>query len=247
MSITINDTIQLEVAGENTLILYFSNDKRLTSQIDPQVNKKVQQAAQLIRQYSSSEIIDLIPSYASILVVFNLLETDHQQLRKKLKKILQTFSSSTNKTGKLVELPAYYSLDVGVDLPRIAKQANLTVEQVISIHQAQEYQVYAIGFAPGFAYLGEVDSRIAMPRLSSPRLNVPKGAIAIADTQTAIYPALSPGGWNIIGLCPTDMFNSQVSSPMPVEVGDRVKFSQISRQEFLALGGELPTIKAGLV
>jgi KipI family sensor histidine kinase inhibitor len=115
----------------------------------------------------------------------------------------------------------------------------LSVEQVIEIHQSIEYRVYAIGFAPGFAYLGEVDERIAAPRLATPRKKVPKGAVAIADRQTAVYPAQSPGGWNLIGLCPTDMFDPGAEEIMPVSVGDKVKFSAISRTDFLQLGGQL--------
>ena len=97
--------------------------------------------------------------------------------------------------------------------------------------------MYAVGFAPGFAYLGEVDDRIATPRLSSPRLKVPKGAVAIADRQTAVYPSQSPGGWNIIGLCPVNIFDAKSSIPMPISVGDSVKFYAIDKQEYLDLGG----------
>lgn len=254
MSKKINEHIQLEVAGESSLILYFSSkDLPLAKESSTvtgltatsSINSHVQQAVILIRQNTSNEIIDLIPSYDSILVVFNLLEIDHDRLSIKLREILHGCDGAMGTVGKLVKLPAYYSVEDGIDLNRIAKHANLSVAQVITLHQAQEYQVYAIGFAPGFAYLGEVDSRIAMPRLSTPRLNVPKGAIAIADKQTAVYPAKSPGGWNIIGLCPIDMFNGQVTPSMPVEVGDRVKFVAIDKQQFLALGGELPTSKVG--
>jgi len=249
MTTNINDNIRLEVAGENALMLYFTSNIKCSSEqstldvsteISPNISNDVYHAVQLIRTYFSTEIIDLIPSYASILVVFNLLEIDHHRIRNKLKNVLKQCDSASDKQGRLVELPAYYSLESGVDLERIAKHARLTVEQVISLHQAQEYRVYAIGFAPGFAYLGEVDERIAMARLTTPRLKVPKGAIAIADRQTAVYPAQSPGGWNIVGLCPIDMFNAQVKPSMPVEVGDRVKFVAITKSEFLELGGLLP-------
>jgi KipI family sensor histidine kinase inhibitor len=124
----------------------------------------------------------------------------------------------------------------------IAKRASLSIEEVIEIHQAQAYRVYAIGFAPGFAYLGEVDPRIAAPRLSTPRLKVPKGAVAIADRQTAVYPNVSPGGWNIIGLCPVDMFNPDAEPIMPVKVGDKVRFKPIAKETFLAMGGEIGEI-----
>ena len=240
MSTLINDSIRLEIAGENSLMLYFSDKGQESSIITPSISSNVHQAEQLIRQNFSTEIIDLISSYASILVVFNLLEIDHHHLRNKLKRLLKQCGNANNKQGRLIELPAYYSLESGMDLQRIAKYAKLTVEQVINLHQAQEYRVYAIGFAPGFAYLGEVDKRIAMARLTTPRLKVPKGAIAIADRQTAVYPAQSPGGWNLIGLCPIDMFNAQTKPTMPVEVGDRVKFVAIDKQQYLELGGNLP-------
>lgn len=242
MTTQINDCIRLEVAGESSLMLYFSDHGQASSAFTPSISSLVQQAEQLIRLHFSAEIIDLVSSYASILVVFDLCVIDHHQLRNQLRSVLKQCGSVSMKQGRLVELPAYYSLESGMDLTRIAHHANLTVEQVISLHQAQEYRVYAIGFAPGFAYLGEVDERIAMARLTTPRVKVPKGAIAIADRQTAVYPAQSPGGWNIIGLCPIDMFNPKAEPTMPVEVGDRVKFVAIDKTKFFELGGVLPCV-----
>ena len=267
MSVKITESIRLEVAGENAFILYFTdneqaqlaqgasssqqdamaiNSERINSGlisselISPELSSQVQQATLLIRQHLAADIVDLIPSYASILVVFNLLDIDHHHLRNKIKKLLQQSTKQTTKQGKVIELPVYYSLESGIDLARIAEHAQMSIEQVIALHHSQEYQVYAIGFAPGFAYLGEVDKRIAMPRLTTPRLKVPKGAVAIADRQTAIYPAQSPGGWNIVGLCPVDMFNKDAEPIMPVAVGDSVKFVAIDRQQYLELGGKLP-------
>ncbi len=241
------DKITIQIAGENALIIYFAE------QASAEISAKVQQAEQLIRHYMAEDIIDLVASYASIMVMFNMLDNDHHQIRSKLRALMHKCSDkgSNNSTynngsaqelkAKLVELPVYYAQESGPDLTVIAKQANLSVAEVITIHQAQEYLVYAIGFAPGFAYLGEVDERIAAPRLSSPRLKVPKGAVAIADRQTAVYPNVSPGGWNIIGLCPIDMFDANTIDTMPVQVGDKVKFTAISKAEFIALGGILPT------
>lgn len=239
----INANIRLEVAGENALILYFYSNEQLNKtdiQNSPEISANVYQAKQLIEQYLNDDIVDLIPSYASILVVFNLLETDHHQLANKLNDTLKDCLGNTTNKGKLIELPVYYSLESGVDLPNIAKKANLSIEQVISLHSDVEYHVYAIGFAPGFAYLGEVDERIAMPRLTTPRTKVPKGAVAIADRQTAVYPAQSPGGWHLLGLCPLEMFTPNGKPIMPVEVGDRVKFVAINKSTFIALGGVIP-------
>lgn len=238
-TIYINDSIRLELAGENALMLYFSEPLSLTTKqesvISTAINNKVYQAVQLIRQRLAIEVIDVIPSYASLLVMFNLEKIDHYQLANKLTLLLKHYGTEVNTKSRVVEIPVYYSLESGIDLARIAKQAELSIEEVINLHQAPVYRVYAIGFAPGFAYLGEVDQRIATPRLTTPRLKVPKGAVAIADRQTAVYPAQSPGGWNIIGLSPVDMFTVQAQPPMLVEVGDSVKFIAIDKQHYLEL------------
>jgi KipI family sensor histidine kinase inhibitor len=234
MSSALFEKPKIQIAGENALIIYFAEHA------DSEVAVRVQHAVQAIRTKLTNDIIDLIPSYASILVVFNQLDIDHHQLRNKLRAVLSHLTEGKLIKGEIIELPVYYSTESGPDLALIAQQANLSIEQVIELHQAKEYRVYAIGFAPGFAYLGEVDKRIAMPRLSTPRLKVPQGAVAIADRQTAVYPSESPGGWNIIGNCPVKMFDAAVTDPkasMPVQVGDKVKFKAISKQEFLTLGG----------
>ncbi|WP_210725542.1 5-oxoprolinase subunit PxpB [Candidatus Colwellia aromaticivorans] len=240
------ENINIHIAGENALIVYFSEQGG--GEVNANVSAKVQQAEQLIRKAMEQElahdIIDLVASYASLMVMFNMMSTDHHQIRNKLRTLLQSLNDNSKDQcaadeATIVELPVYYSHESGPDLSVIAQRAQLTVEQVIEIHQVQEYRVYAIGFAPGFAYLGEVDERIAAPRLSTPRMKVPKGAVAIADRQTAVYPSVSPGGWNIIGLCPINMFDAKASPTMPVKVGDRVKFKAISKDEFLTLGGVL--------
>ena len=228
--------MQISVAGENALIIYFGE------QTSPEVSAKVQHAVDIIRRDLHDVIVDLVPSYASLLVIYDLLKTDHHHVRNHLRQALTGLDNTQAGEGRLVTLPAYYSIESGPDLEALAERAGLSIDEVIEIHQQQEYRVYAIGFAPGFAYLGEVDARIAAPRLSTPRLKVPRGAVAIADRQTAVYPAESPGGWNLIGLCPTRMFDPDAEPTMPVQAGDRVRFEAIDREQFLALGGELGEI-----
>ena len=233
MSQTDYQTPRVEIAGENALILYFGE------KTDPAVSAKVQQAVDALETVLADVLIDMVPSYASLLVIFNPLACDHLEVRRRIRTALSDQASGEASEGRLVSLPAYYSTESGPDLEDLASRANLSVEEVIKIHSEMEYRVYAIGFAPGFAYLGEVDERIAAPRLSTPRQKVPRGAVAIADRQTAVYPAVSPGGWNLIGLCPTRMFNPDATPSMPVQVGDRIRFEPIERDEFLSLGGEL--------
>ena len=110
---------------------------------------------------------------------------------------------------------------------------------MIRLHHEHEYRVYAIGFAPGFAYLGQVNEQLATARLATPRAKVPRGAVGIADQQTAVYPSESPGGWNLIGRCPIRMFDPNVMDASKVSVGDRVRFEPIDRETFLEFGGEL--------
>jgi KipI family sensor histidine kinase inhibitor len=173
------------------------------------------------------------------LVIYNPLLLNHLDALKQVREALQNANDTQTQEGQVVTLPVYYSEQSGPDLAALAKRAELSVEQVIEIHQQQEYRVYAIGFAPGFAYLGEVDERIAAPRLQTPRQKVPVGAVGIADRQTAVYPAQSPGGWNLIGRCPQRMFDPAATPTMPVQVGDRVRFRAIDQQEYLTLGGDL--------
>jgi KipI family sensor histidine kinase inhibitor len=225
--------MKIEVAGQNAFIVYFAE------QTSAAVSARIQAAADSILASMGGTIVDLVPSYASLLVVFDLDRSDPFAVRRQLRAALANLSDTDAGAGELVTLPVYYSHESGPDLEVIAERGGISVEQVIEIHQQQEYRVYAIGFAPGFAYLGEVDERIAAPRLATPRQKVPRGAVAIADRQTAVYPAVSPGGWNLIGLCPTRMFDPAAEPSMPVKVGDRVRFSAIDREQFLAQGGEL--------
>ena len=225
--------MRIEVAGQNAFIVYFAD------QASAAVAAQIQAAVKNILATMQDCIVDLVPSYASLLVIFDLDRSDCFAVKRQLRNALGTLEEIDATAGELITLPVYYSAESGPDLEVIANRGGLSVEQVIEIHQQQEYRVYAIGFAPGFAYLGEVDERIAAPRLATPRQKVPRGAVAIADRQTAVYPAVSPGGWNLIGLCPTRMFDPERDPSMPVKVGDRIRFEAISRDDFIARGGEL--------
>ncbi len=225
--------MKIETAGQNAFIVYFGE------QASARVSAQIQAAVNNITNSMADCLVDLVPSYASLLVIFDLDRSEPFAVRRMLRTALTDLDAIDASAGERVTLPVYYSLESGPDLEIIAERGNISVEDVIDIHQQQEYRVYAIGFAPGFAYLGEVDERIAAPRLATPRQKVPRGAVAIADRQTAVYPAVSPGGWNLIGLCPTRMFDPDRNPSMPVKVGDRIRFNAITREQFLAQGGEL--------
>jgi KipI family sensor histidine kinase inhibitor len=226
--------VELHATGENALILY------LGAQTSPAVSARVQAAASAVEAALGPDLVDLVPSYASLLIVYNPMTTDHLAVAHRVRACLQTLDAGDGGgEDHTVVLPVYYHPEAGADLAMLAANAGLSLDQVIALHSGREYRVYAIGFAPGFAYLGQVDERIAAPRLATPRQRVPRGAVAIADRQTAVYPAVSPGGWNLIGRCPLRMFDPRATPTMPVSVGDKVRFEPIDRQRFLQLGGEL--------
>ena len=229
--------LKIEVAGENSLILYFGDTTA------PEISAQVQQASKKLTAALGDFIIDQVTSYASLLLIFDPLRIDQLEVRRIIAATLNTESATKTDANEvqsnIVELPVYYSEESGPELSLISQSSGLSIDEVIALHQSLTYRVYAIGFAPGFAFLGQVDERIAAPRLSTPRLKVPRGAVGIADRQTAIYPDVSPGGWNLIGLCPTRMFDPDSTPHMPVSVGDEVRFKGISKDEFLSFGGEI--------
>ena len=223
--------ISINDASENSIIVYFGSET--SDSISNQINAFCIHMKTNYQTY----IIDLISSYASVLLIFDVPNISHSEIKRIVRASLAILEKSPKKSGisekkQVITLPVLYGGENGPDLSTIAKNAGISEREVISIHESKPYLVYAIGFAPGFAYLGEVDPKIATPRLETPRQTVPKGAVAIADKQTAVYPAESPGGWNIIGICPIPMFNSLSPPYMPVSVGDTVKFESIDENQF---------------
>lgn len=225
--------MEIKVAGENSLICYFDSDDLRIS------NQQVMTFCQQLTRRSPHWLVDVTPAYQSLLVIFDPLLTDHLAVKSALRRIMIPEPQEQKASGKRIDIPVFYNHPVENDLARMAELHKMPVEAIIDLHERQVYQVFAIGFSPGFAFLGEVDSRIATPRLATPRTRVPKGAVGIADRQTAVYPNESPGGWNIIGVSPFTFFDPESRSPIQLQVGDEVKFKSISKQAFQQLGGEI--------
>ncbi|HBA98693.1 MAG TPA: allophanate hydrolase subunit 1, partial [Gammaproteobacteria bacterium] len=188
----------------------------------------------------SDVIIDIIPSYTSLHVSYDLNKIAEQDLRTQIEQCLtQQESQSSVLESNTTHIPVYYGLEVGLDLERLLAEKNLDLDVFIEIHTEQEYLIYAIGFSPAFAFLGEVDERIQLPRLPTPRIKIPAGSVGIAESQTAIYPADSSGGWNIVGRTLLDLSLNNPENVDKFRVGDKVKFYSITRDEYLKNGGLL--------
>ncbi|MBE8190557.1 MAG: 5-oxoprolinase subunit PxpB [Candidatus Thioglobus sp.] len=218
--------LKIILAGEDSILIYFGD------KIKPELVMKISAAAEQLSQELSDFIIDLTPSYTSLLLRYDLGKIDYQSLYDKVENCLKNPSAGKIKTGKLIEIPVHYGADFGLDLQQLLTQKNLKLEDFIQIHAAEEYLVYAIGFSPAFAFLGEVDKSIQAPRLATPRISIPAGSVGIAENQTGVYPNKSSGGWNIIGRTPLDLSLKNPANIDKFSIGDKVKFRPISRREF---------------
>ncbi len=191
-------------------------------------------------------LVDLVPSYTTLLVVFDPLRCSPGEVRQRLIGILQRLQPDAEVADAPEKaLPVWYDPSVGPELARLAELAGMSLEEVVACHSERSYRVFALGFAPGFAFMGSVDARIEAARLETPRRRVPAGSVAVAGRQTAAYPAVTPGGWNLIGRTPAVLFDRDREGFSLLQVGDRVRFLPIDREEFERLGGDTRPMEEG--
>lgn len=223
--------IRIEPAGAEALLLVLADEP------DGELPARIAQLAEQIDQRLGHLLLDRVPGWTSLLLHYDLSRTDHLALAEQLKPLLEAWLAQPglHSPGRLHELPILYN---GEDLHEVARLCQLSVAEVIELHAAGEYRVGAIGFAPGFAYLGQLHPRLVLPRRATPRLSVPAGSLAIAERQTAIYPHASPGGWHLLGRCPWPLFDLARTPPCPLNQGDRVRFRSIDEATFSAEGGQ---------
>ncbi|PTB94449.1 allophanate hydrolase [Marinobacter sp. B9-2] len=184
-------------------------------------------------------LVDLVPSYTTLMVTFDPLRISSWEARKRLADVLANLvPDDAGGEGELHEIATWYDTSVGPDLERVARLSVMSVEGVIKTHSFQEYRVFALGFSPGFAFMGLLDESLTCPRLNTPRQKVPSGSVAIAGQQTAAYPAVTPGGWNLIGRTAARLFDRNREGFSLLKVGDRVRFVSVDRQTFESEGGD---------
>jgi KipI family sensor histidine kinase inhibitor len=186
-----------------------------------EVGARVRAAAARIRKLGRPEITDVVPSYTTIGVYYDGSSIGYTAVAELVAPLLVTQDEVEESVAAVVEIPVRYD---GPDLLEVAERTGLTVDEVIARHSARSYRAYACGFQPGFAYLGDLDEALALPRRSSPRLRVPAGSVAIAGRQTAVYPLQTPGGWHLIGSTPLRMFDATRDPPALIRPGDEVRF-----------------------
>ncbi len=217
------------LAGDAALVVEFGD------RVDPALNREVRALWRAAERAAIPGVLDLVPTYRSLLVSYDPLTTDPDELRERLLEIDAEKGSLDPAASRLVRVPTAYGGEFGPDLPFVARHNGLTEAEVIEIHSGTDYLVYMLGFSPGFPYLGGMSPRIATPRLTTPRLAIPAGSVGIAQQQTGIYPVESPGGWQLIGRTPLRLFDSGRQPPALLEAGDSVRFVPISPEEYFEI------------
>jgi KipI family sensor histidine kinase inhibitor len=237
-------SLSFRVASDQSLFVYFdpptkkgdAEAPRLQKQIMLEAHEQVRRLLRLLELEPIAGVRNLHPAYSSLLVKFDALKLCQADLEQIIRGYILRMEKLPLPEPRLVEIPVCYGGEYGPDLDEVAELHQMTVEQAIELHASATYVVYFLGFAPGFAYLGDVAEQLATPRLPSPRKSVPAGSVGIAGRQTGVYPIATPGGWRLLGRTPVKMFQPDRAQMSLLALGDRVRFVPISPQQFAKLG-----------
>lgn len=225
-------------AGDQGLVVEFGNE------INAQINQQVHNVTRALAAKALPGIMEVIPTYRSFLVYFDPLQISRVALIKQIEELLSAANApqaaqAETAAARIVHIPVCYGGEFGPDLEFVAQYNGLSTDEVIQIHTSTPYQVYMLGFTPGFPYLGGMSEKIATPRLEKPRVKIPAGSVGIAGSQTGFYPVESPGGWQLIGRTPINGFDAGSSQPFAFAAGDYLQFKAISPDEFFTIRREV--------
>jgi KipI family sensor histidine kinase inhibitor len=220
---------RFQPASDQSLLVYFGE------QITLDAHQHVVRLLRLLELEPVAGIRNLHPAYCSLLIKFDALKLRHSELEAILRSYLDRLEDVHLPEPRQLEIPVCYGGEYGPDLSDVSAMHGMTPTQAIELHASATYLVYFLGFVPGFAYLGEVPEALVTPRLAVPRRRVPPGSVAIAGSQTGVYPFATPGGWRLLGRTPFSMFRPDRNAMSLLSIGDRVRFTPISRERFAAL------------
>jgi KipI family sensor histidine kinase inhibitor len=212
--------------GDRGLLAEFGDD------ISLQVNEKVRRMHLALQTEPIEGIVETVPTYRSLLILYDPLILSIEALKKRLERIEKGLQQTPFPEPHLTRIPVVYGDLYGPDLEGVANTHGISQEEVIRLHCSKPYHIYMIGFMPGFPYMGELPEALVTPRLKTPRLSVPTGSVAIAQKQTGIYSMESPGGWHLLGRTPVKLFSPGKNPPALLQMGDLVQFYPISEKEY---------------
>ncbi|MGH6942698.1 MAG: 5-oxoprolinase subunit PxpB [Geminicoccaceae bacterium] len=218
-------TVRFLPCGDTALAVEFG------SAIDRAINERVLRLADAVRAAALPGVVEAVPTFRSLLVHYDPLTTGSAELTHAIEGLLHRREERARRT-RLWRVPACYEAGHAPDLDEVAERAGLCPAEVVALHGGTRYHVYMIGFVPGFAYMGDLPERLALPRRVDPRVRVPAGSVAIATSMTAIYPIASPGGWHLIGATPIRLFDPAWQPPALLAPGDAVLFEPVSAERY---------------
>lgn len=192
--------------------------------VDLELNRQVHALDQTLSTLAPEGLIETVPSYRALLVIYDPQRTSAKKLKTHLNQALGTLEKTALPQGKLLKIPVHYGGTDGPDLNAVAEHCHLSTEEVILRHSTPTYRVAMLGFSPGFAYLLGLPTELATPRLATPRMSVAPGSVGIAGEQTGLYALSTPGGWRIIGRTQFPLFDALRDDPFALQAGDRVRF-----------------------
>ncbi|SHI70414.1 sensor histidine kinase inhibitor, KipI family [Anaerovibrio lipolyticus DSM 3074] len=207
-------------------------------EISLEINHKVMALKMVLEREPIRGIVELIPTYCSLLIQYDPMDLRYGQLRERLEALVTQLDEVEMPPKQVVEIPVAYGGEYGPDLVEVARAHNISEEEVIKLHSEPEYPIYMLGFVAGFPYLGGMNKAIATPRKQSPRLKIEAGSVGIAGEQTGIYSVESPGGWQIIGRTPLKLYDVNRNEPVLLKAGQYIKFKPITKEEFRAMENE---------
>jgi KipI family sensor histidine kinase inhibitor len=214
-------------AGDQALVVEFGDT------IDARLNRLVQALDRRVAEVAIDGVIECVPTYRSLMIVYDPLRVGSAALRKRIAKLMpKSAEAEAGAPARRWTIPVAYGGVHGLDLDDVARRHDLSSDEVIALHSGAEYRVYMIGFSPGLAYLGGLPEPLHTPRRTSPRLRVPPSSVAIGGIQAAVFSVEIPSGWHLLGRTPERMFNLRRTQPFLLGAGDRVRFRPISPTEY---------------
>lgn len=221
------------IAGDSALNLEFARI------ITPETSTSIRLAADNLNADPIKGITELVPTFCSLMVCYDPLVIGFDELSYRLRSKLHDLEDSRVTTRKIIEIPVCYGGEFGPDMQTVVAHTGLPEKEIIEIHTAPDYLIDMLGFLPGFAYLGGLDSRLHTPRLAEPRTRLEAGSVGIGGSQTGIYPLPSPGGWQIIGRSPLRPYDPDRENPILYAAGEYIRFKPISADEYSAIETQL--------
>ena len=218
---------RIKPVGDSALTIIFGQ------KIDPEISRIVQGARKYLSRKNIEGVTEYVQTYATLMVHYNAVVTGYDELSERLAAELDRMEMEEEAGQKrTILIPVCYGGEFGPDLPAVCAHAGFSEEEVIRRHTCPDYLIYMVGFIPGFVYLGGLDQALSTPRLKVPRERIEKGSVGIAGNQTGLYPLASPGGWQIIGRTPLDVYDQNREKPILYEAGEYVHFVSITERRF---------------